>query len=232
MVYDLDHFTFEEWLKFVFDHPVVDPTGLTYKEKHWYLQGEWYSTPWNGFRQVEFCTKLFENPSVIKGKYSWEQIEEGLWFLLNEVVLYLLHDTEIPWINRKKLIENMGILYEKLFLDDLITLTCFMWWDGLCYNYYRNNGVAENEDSRNVQNTAFETLRRILKIESISCQVAALHGLGHVRHPETASVINKYLIQNPHLSKRIQDYAKGCIEGTMDRMGDPMFEKGGPKNSS
>jgi hypothetical protein len=232
MTYNLNSFTFEEWLKFVFDHPVLDTTGPSYNQKHWYLRDEeWNLSNWDSVLQAEFCTALFDEPSVIKTKYSWEQIEEGFWFLLNEIVQYLIHDINIPWIKRKKLIESMENLYERLFSDDPITLTSFMWWDGLCYDYFMKKGVVENEDDLNVQNTALETLKRILKIESLKCQVAALHGLGHVMHKETASVINEFLEQHANLPKRIQEYAKCCIQGTMDQMGDPMFEKGGTKSS-
>lgn len=203
-------------MKFVFDHPVIDKTGLTHKQQHWYLQGEWYSTPWDGSQQIEFCIQLFERPSVVKAEYSWEQIEEGLRFLNNEIVLYLLHDTNLPWPKRKKLIESMKDLFSQLLKDNPISTCRFMWWDGLCYDYYLKKGVAENEDDLNVQNTIFDTLKGILNIESLRCQVAALHGIGHLMHKETTSVINGFLEKHSDLPKHIQEYAKACIKGKMD----------------
>ena len=58
-----------------------------------------------------------------------------------------------------------------------------------------------------MQDVMFETLTRILRFESETCQSAALHGLGHLRHPDTAAVIADYLEHNRDIDPELRDYA-------------------------
>ena len=59
----------------------------------------------------------------------------------------------------------------------------------------------------------FNTLKKILSLKSETCQMAALHGLGHLRHPNTKSIIEKYIEDNSDLADDRISYAKACIEG-------------------
>jgi hypothetical protein len=58
-----------------------------------------------------------------------------------------------------------------------------------------------------MQDVIFETLNRILRLDSVPCQTAALHGLGHLHHPDTERVIEQYLQGNPMVSPKLRDYA-------------------------
>ena len=84
----------------------------------------------------------------------------------------------------------------------------------LAYDFYdtelRNR---HNEETRIIQDAMFCTLKKILELESEYCQEAALHGLGHLRHPETKIAIEAYLRKNSRLSKEQKKYAKACITG-------------------
>jgi hypothetical protein len=59
-----------------------------------------------------------------------------------------------------------------------------------------------------MQDVMFETLERILALSSRNCQAAALHGLGHLHHPNTVDVIDAYLTRNPSLDSGMIDYAQ------------------------
>jgi len=53
-----------------------------------------------------------------------------------------------------------------------------------------------------MQDVMFETLSLILAIPSEICQGAALHGLSHLHHPKTASLISGFLDRNRSLSEQ------------------------------
>jgi hypothetical protein len=58
-----------------------------------------------------------------------------------------------------------------------------------------------------MQDVMFQTLVRILSLDSETCQTAALHGLGHLHHPETKTLIDRYLAEHPSLTKERKEYA-------------------------
>jgi hypothetical protein len=58
-----------------------------------------------------------------------------------------------------------------------------------------------------MQDVMFLTLSDILALDSTICRGAALHGLGHLHHPDTDQLVQRYLRQNPALSSEARDYA-------------------------
>ncbi|MGH7740032.1 MAG: hypothetical protein ACREL1_07785 [bacterium] len=78
MAYNLDNLSFGEWIKFIFDHP----SKGTKDEKAWYWLDEWKSEFKNNSLQIEYLTKLFEKPEILKNVHTREQIDQGLWFLM------------------------------------------------------------------------------------------------------------------------------------------------------
>ena len=59
----------------------------------------------------------------------------------------------------------------------------------------------------------FDTLSKILNLDSEACQIAALHGLGHLQHPHTEAVIRLYLAAHPELDLETKEYALAAIAG-------------------
>jgi len=96
-------------------------------------------------------------------------------------------------------------LFERLFLHNPLEDTCHMWWDLLRY-------FGEDADER-VINEMYLALRKILFMDSIHCQGAALHVLGHIAHARKEALINRYLRRYPDLHPNISSYALACIEG-------------------
>jgi hypothetical protein len=77
------------------------------------------------------------------------------------------------------------------------------------------DGISADEDGKEVQQAMFETLKQILEIDSEDCQTSALHGLGHLKHPETEVTIKGFLKRHS-VSGKLKDYANACVAGTMD----------------
>src|ERR1700722_6441894 len=167
MAYNLDNFSFEEWVKFVFDHSLEKKDG-----KNWYWQNDWDLEFQNNDLQVTYLTKFYENPEIVKGKYSWEQIEQGLWFLMasNYIrvhirdlgIVRLVNDPRIDWPLRERCILAMENLYTQLFVDDPIKSASFMWWDENCYDYFMEQDSGPDGDRPKVQDAMIQTLNKIL----------------------------------------------------------------------
>ncbi len=114
---------------------------------------------------------------------------------------------------KEKLIYSMYDLYGNVFIKDPLMYTCDMWWDSFAYSFFRIN-PKENVEHQRIQDAMFHTLQKILLLDSVDCQSAALHGLGHLRHPDTAKIINNYILKNrTSLSDDKIAYAEACITG-------------------
>lgn len=113
----------------------------------------------------------------------------------------------MPWKLRKSCIRAMVPLFEKFFSRKPLGQTCHMWWDLLRF-------FADNREDRVVEEV-FLALEKILFIDSLDCQGAALHGLGHLDHPDKESLINKYLSKHEDLDPEIRRYATSCIGGNV-----------------
>ncbi|HEX8734953.1 MAG TPA: hypothetical protein VF721_06515 [Pyrinomonadaceae bacterium] len=206
----LDKFSFEQFVEFVFN-PQTDHIL--------FISGEYsYGNPSVTLRHL---TRLFRRPEFLLDSYNPNQLEKGFFYvvpyLLCEVKFYgLLWDKRVPLSLREECISSMFDLFARFFAVNPLEHSCFMWWDGLAYGYYMENGAAADEDGIEIRQAMFETLKRILEIDSEDCQKSALHGLGHLRHPETEKTINDFLRRHK-VNQKLKDYAYACIAGTMDR---------------
>jgi hypothetical protein len=114
---------------------------------------------------------------------------------------------ELPWKLRKSCIKSMVPLFETFFSRKPLGDTCQMWWDLLRY-------FGDDREER-VVDEMFLALKKILFLDSLECQAAALHGLGHLDHSDKESLINKYLSERPDLHPNIRRYAIACINGNV-----------------
>jgi hypothetical protein len=53
----------------------------------------------------------------------------------------------------------------------------------------------------------FNALAKVLAVDSWVCQGAALHGLGHLHHPHTMELIERYIGEHPSLTREQKAYA-------------------------
>jgi hypothetical protein len=91
-----------------------------------------------------------------------------------------------------------------------------MFWDALAYGYGHATRHPETDvEDRRIQQAMFVALQQILAFDSLPCQQAALHGLGHLRHPDTSTVVMNYLEHHPELSEEDRNYAIACITGNI-----------------
>lgn len=99
-------------------------------------------------------------------------------------------------------------LYELLFSKVSLDTAADMWWDSLTYDWHCGIRARDKggEDEL-MQDVMFDTLGKILLLPSEECQTAALHGMGHLHHPETCPVIDAYLTKRPEIDTDLREYA-------------------------
>ena len=107
---------------------------------------------------------------------------------------------------REECVRSMYFLFRELFIDESLQTSVCMWWDSFCYGWHGGNRKrSRGGDDLLMQDGMFETLSRILALESDICQGAALHGLSHLHHPKTETIIanrndhRKISVQSPIL---------------------------------
>jgi hypothetical protein len=200
--HDLRNATLDQFVQYVFD----------------YAQDESWDCEATIFESAEFAklyTELFSDPTFLIERFKLEQLERGFWAIQSPIMqgnaAEIIYDSTVPFRLRQLCIESMYSLYDKLFAIPSLPKVCDMWWDGIAYGYFCGNYSRKNEDQRQIQDVMFSTLCRILALSSEPCQYAALHGLGHLRHPDTKQVIEEFL--KTHRSFEDRDYARACITG-------------------
>lgn len=217
---ELADLTFEQWLHYVFDHPVASSP--------WYDDEDAEHWCGSAATAVAYLTQLFSDPRRSVQGFSDEQLNQGFWFLLHpsgcdEIEAFF--DADVPWQVRQRGLEAIFTLFEQLFaercndrlshLDERgtrpLNSICYMWWD-----LFTDRGPEAAHSQAPFERVALEVLSRILALKSQACQESALHGLGHFhnsRPGRVERVIDDYLARNPKLRLQLRDYARNAREG-------------------
>lgn len=212
--FDLSDGDFWNFVRFLFDHQVANRDA---GESPWYEFAE-PDVVFDEVEQTKLYIQLFANSTLLFDRYTREQLEQGFWAvtscLLPGSVYDLLWQQDVPIGLLEECIDSMHPLFRDFFARDALPGgACNMWWDSLAYGYCCGNQSRDNERERRIQDSMFATLCRILALNSTDCQKAALHGLGHLRHPDTEAIIRHYMEEHPELSEKERDYCEGCITG-------------------
>ena len=145
-----------------------------------------------------YYVQLFHRPEFLVSRFTKQQLEQGFWAIMGHTVEWstanIIDDSNLPLSSRKDYIESMAVLFERLFANEPLDTSVHMWWDSLCYAWHCGNRNRERGgDDLELQDIFFQTLSKVLAIDSWTCQGAALHGLGHLHHPGTKELVNRYL---------------------------------------
>ena len=212
----LKDLTFEQWLTYVFDHPV--PVG---QEKAWYWDidaDEWDEEP---AAVIRFLTQAFENAEVVFQPYSDAQLNQGLWFIADNSCsnhMFALMDESVPWHARQRCIYSIHQLYEQCFAKrcsphlshpdeagaNPLNMVCYMWWDIIPIS-----GKPEDPRRKEFDQVILQVMESTLQLDSIPCRESALHGLGHWQsaYPErVGEIINKFSMSHRDLPKKLEAY--------------------------
>jgi hypothetical protein len=205
---DLSRFSFEEFITFLFDRDIPPESE---KWNPWYWRTEVMFDP---ARICDYYIRLFKQPGFLLERFSPAQLEEGFWAIsshgyLGCSITELIWNADLPLADREECVKSMFYLYRDLFAVEPSETAGFMWWDSMCWHLWHRgekDRLRGGEDL-SMQDLMFETLVKILALDSENCQHAALHGLGHLQHPATEETIDDYLRRHPMLSDEARTYA-------------------------
>jgi hypothetical protein len=204
-LYDIRNASFEEFVEFLFDREPY--------EGHWELD----DVAFDALQSIKFYIQLFNEPAFLFDKFRREQLEQGFWAIqgpnLDLAAGVLIADKNIPLELRLEFIKSMYNLYRDFYSTDALVTSSHMWWDGVISAYRFHARSGNRDEGAIIRNTMFETLSRILELDSSECKGAALHGLGHLHHSDTERVIKAYLEAHPELDEGWKSYALACITG-------------------
>jgi hypothetical protein len=109
MVRDISEISFEEWVRFIFDHPA--------QERPWHWNDANYDIS-DEEKILSYLIQLFKNPTILLEKFSEKQINQGFWFMLGpEGFMGVLWNPNTQFSKRKQCIDSMYDLYQLLFWD-------------------------------------------------------------------------------------------------------------------
>jgi hypothetical protein len=212
---DIRNISFEKFIEFLFDRdvPCEDEANAdgdeARKRDPWY----WIVDVCFDARQVcNYYRTLFSQPQFLLERYSKAQLEQGFWAIfvsnLDCSAYNVIWIEELPFHLREECVRSMFFLFRDLFFGEPLDTSVYMWWDSFCYDWHCGNRRRENggEDLL-MQDVMFETLAKILLLESEICQAAALHGLSHLHHPKTEELIRSYLDGRPSISSEWREFA-------------------------
>ncbi len=220
--------TFDEWLGWLFDHPVRDP--------RWYEDD--FAPHWTHREDAEalgtaaeyLCT-LFHSSARLLGRYTPAQIDQGMWFLISpgfSSQLFALTDHTVSFSLRRRGILAIECLFTDLYasactaffghLDDgpeppsPLNSSCYMWWDmaPLC---------RQGEDGGRTDALILRVQSKILRLQSVACVESALHGLGHMAqyYPQRVrAIVDAFLRARSDLPQCLVDYAGAARAGGVE----------------
>lgn len=221
-VSEYSNLTFDEFVDVHFGPPVGKPL---YADFEW--EG-WAPEPRSG---IAYLTRLFENGAEVLRYFHDDQIAQGLTSLANCMAIGgqpWMGDPVTPAAERAAVWPAIATFFEDVLAPKcapmlghlakagdhppMINTVTYMWWDS--FPGFARQG---DPDCELVFQAELDCMEQILSLDSIACQEAALHGLGHWSgHEERrVAIIDDYLRAGTAPVPELISYAKvarsGCI---------------------
>lgn len=225
MYYDLRTICYEDFLDFIFNHPVPPQVLNAKSDVDPHCDACWYDAidldiDFDPARNCEFFALLFCDPRALLGRYNLRQLEQGFWWMqagFNDgSVADVLWTDSLPVSRRVAMIGAMYFLYSELFSAVPMGRAPYMWWENLAKGIDGQAiGPNRQSDRDRIENAIFNTLAKLLELDAEDCRINALHGLNHLPHPGRENLILGYLARRPGLNAEHRRYAKGAMLGEL-----------------
>lgn len=196
--------SFEEWIDHCFDRPVF--------ETAWYFTSDEPGLELAQATTLAYLTRLFLTSKPSLARFTDEQVSQGLWYIISNTGsdhMYTLVEEELPEADRIVCLRAIAHVYADLFSErcsncianapeaGVLNGICYMWFDIM--PIHPTYGATR----RNFDAAAYEVFQSILALDSIACQEAALHALGHWADGDAGSVCR---IIGEHLARMPDEY--------------------------
>jgi hypothetical protein len=146
---------------------------------------------------------MCRNFAELAKTYSPEQLDQGLWAVFATVRCGKhIFDPAIDAKLRIDCVESMYLPFRDIVAlrtTDVKESFYWMWWDEILQDLnpmpkeYKFGYLTLTNDQSQMVETVFQALSKILAIDHRGCQICALHGLGHLYHPSSEQLVQRYL---------------------------------------
>lgn len=231
-ILDLSSKTFEEFVEFFFARELVpddeqfdyflrEPSGQQYDE----------AAPSTPEVVVGHMTRLFSEFGRIAPVYSLAQLDQGVWGILGaNLRLYeLLWDSSVPLRQRLGCIRSMYSVYSDFVSasnEDVSKTGFSMWWDFILHGFWARQAVEQRSEgggrsrldteSRLLLDVMLETLKRTLDLPDWNSRECALHGFGHLHHPDVRRTVQDFIDgHKSELTEQRLQWVEECRDGTV-----------------
>lgn len=241
IIMELTNLSFDNWIRYVFDHPVD------------HLMPEWYwdmnRDSWDELKSpattVDYMTRLFDHLLDSLAPYTDAQINQGLWFMVNNACsehMFALMETSIlhktppaTLQNRVACIDAMTTLFRTLFAPrctptlghlseggNPLNSVCYMWWDIMPFSgHYEDTSIIESwelEPKRKAEIIAWHQSQNTP--ESRALEQAMLRVMTHTLELDSDACRESALHGLGHWSLYFGEYVRGVIDDWLSRHSD------------
>jgi hypothetical protein len=224
MKIDLRGTTFEDFVQVIFDHPAGgEPHSWFHALDDVYSDeslaaGDIDYVARDPALQVAHLAQLFRAPREALARFTPEQINAGFWFMgsaENDAFLLELWNPLVPRADRITAARQIPTLYSDLFLpldldEHSEMMGDFLVKDVCDFAYPQRVELLDVDGMRDVFLSVFHD---VLQVSDPRAWAGALHGLGHLRHPAVATVIEPFLAATPALPHELREYAQSVLAG-------------------
>jgi hypothetical protein len=196
---------FDAWVRYLFDRPQELDEG----------RQDLDAVRDGPVAKAERVRHLFRNAGDVLRPYSDDQVGWGLHEIVDGGDIREFMNRKVPVVLRTTGLRSIVTLFAQVFAQRIqveetsrtppLQHVCFMFFD-----------IAPIDLG---DDTVLDVLEDTLKLPSIPCQRAALHGLGHahMRSPEPVwTIVGRWLEKHPNAPQELRDYAASA------RIGDVM----------
>lgn len=237
---DLSVRTFEEFVEFFFARQVVtldSPLGCMVDEVVHKGRDFDEAVPSSPEVVLGHITGLFAEFGRIAPNYSLRQVNQAIWTILGPdlEIPELLFDATLPLSKQLECIRAMYHVYSDFVARSKVEVmeNCFdMWWDLLAHDFWfqrrfydrREHAIPIemgevsklDSEARTTLDVMFDTLKRILDLPDARTQRFALHGLGHLHHPDVKRTVQRFIDEHKcNFTDEERKWIEECRDGTV-----------------
>jgi hypothetical protein len=220
--FDLSALSYPQFLDFFFDRPIVGD-----KEQYDLFRGGidcfTATSPATVVAHLQAMCRSFSELTKV---YSHAELDQGLWAVFGAGISCerFLFDPTVDLGLRIGCIESMYIPFKEVVAHGVFEKRdsfFWMWWDMILHTFWitfretDDHYESLSNDARQIFESMYQTLLKILALDHPACQWSALHGLGHLHHPLGRGTVQGYLeVHRDELGDEDVRWIEACRDGT------------------